>query len=322
MRAILSLVVSLVLCSSVAAADGNRLTYLDEFCDPYYPHKDFPKLITPQWVGDKDVECVVVLAIDDMRDPEKYETYLRPILDRLKQIDGRAPVSIMTNQVDPKHERLQQWLKEGLSLEVHTFDHPCPCLAGGDFDKAKGTYDKCVDLLNEIPGNVPVAFRMPCCDSMNTPSPRFWMEIFNKTTEKNNFLTIDSSVFNIITSKDETLPIEITLNEQGEERFRRYVPFPSFVNTIEDYPYPYVIGKLCWQFPCVVPSDWSAQHVQKPNNPDTVRDLKLALDACVIKQRGVQPRVSSARLDSQRPDRGVDRPCREQTWEEGEVFEL
>ena len=43
-----------------------------------------------------------MLAIDDMRDPGRYEAYLRPILDRLKAIDGRAPVSIMTNQVEPK----------------------------------------------------------------------------------------------------------------------------------------------------------------------------------------------------------------------------
>ena len=78
--------------------DSNRLAYLDE-CNPWYPHKDFPKLITPQWVGEEGVECVVVLAIDDMRDTAKYEQYLRPILNRLKQIDGRAPVSIMTNEV-------------------------------------------------------------------------------------------------------------------------------------------------------------------------------------------------------------------------------
>ena len=138
--------------------------------------------------------------------------------------------------------------------------------------------------MNQIPGNKPVAFRMPCCDSKNTPSPRFWAEVFNKTTEKGNFLQIDSSVFNIITTKDKELPKEITELPDGSERFRRYVPFPNFVNTIEDYPYPYVIGGMCWEFPCVVPSDWSAQHVQKPNNPDTVRDWKLALDACVLKQ--------------------------------------
>ena len=80
----------------VKKPDGNRLAYLDGPLDPYYPHRDFPKLITPQWVGEDGVECVVTLAIDDMRDSAKYEAYLRPILDRLKQIDGRAPVSIMS----------------------------------------------------------------------------------------------------------------------------------------------------------------------------------------------------------------------------------
>jgi putative membrane-bound dehydrogenase-like protein len=280
----LVLLVALVLPLPLSAADGNRQAYLDGPLDPYYPHRDFPKLITPQWVGEEGVECVVTLAIDDMRDSAKYEAFLRPILDRLKKIDGRAPVSIMSCRVDPKDPQLQAWLKEGLSIEVHTFDHPCPCLQDGGLKEAKETYDKCVDLMNEIPGNKPVAFRMPCCDSKNTPSPRFWAEVFNKTTAKGNFLQIDSSVFNIITSKDKDLPKEITTLPDGSERFRRYVPFANFVNTIEDYPYPYVIGGMCWEFPCVVPSDWSAQHVQKPNNPDTVRDWKLALDACVLKQ--------------------------------------
>ncbi|MBC7852186.1 MAG: c-type cytochrome, partial [Pirellulaceae bacterium] len=213
-----------------------------------------------------------------------YEAFLRPILDRLKKIDGRAPVSIMTCQVKPDDPQLQTWLKEGLSIECHTFDHPCPCLKDSSLKTAKETYDKCVDLINQIPGNKPVAFRMPCCDSLNTPSPRFWAEVMNKTTPAGNFLQIDSSVFNVITKEDKELPAEITLLPSGEERFRRYIPFKNFVNTIEDYPYPYVIGRMCWEFPCVVPSDWSAQHVQKPNNPDTVRDLKLALDAVVLKK--------------------------------------
>src|SRR6478735_4842086 len=89
-----------VLSAPALAADGNRLAYLDDV-DPYYPHKSFPKLITPQWVGEPGVEAVVVLAIDDMRDPERYEKFLRPILNRLKAIDGRAALSIMTNQVRP-----------------------------------------------------------------------------------------------------------------------------------------------------------------------------------------------------------------------------
>ena len=89
-----------------APSEANKLAYLDN-CSPWYPHKDFPKLITPQWVGEEAVEAVIVLAIDDMRDPAKYEAYLRPILNRLKQIDGRAPVSIMTCDVKPDDPQLQ-----------------------------------------------------------------------------------------------------------------------------------------------------------------------------------------------------------------------
>jgi hypothetical protein len=65
-----------------------------------------------------------------MRDTAQYEAYLRPILQRLKQIDGRAPVSIMTCSVKPDDPRLQTWIDEGLSIEVHTIDHPCPLLNG------------------------------------------------------------------------------------------------------------------------------------------------------------------------------------------------
>src|SRR5205823_3972862 len=116
----------------ISAADGNRLVYLDEN-DPYYVSQKFPCLITPQWVGEEGVEAVVILAIDDMRGHEKWETFLRPILRRLQQIDGRAPVSIMTNQIDRKDPHLQTWLKEGLSLETHTIDHPCPLFQGCDY---------------------------------------------------------------------------------------------------------------------------------------------------------------------------------------------
>ncbi len=290
--------------------NGNRLTYLDEPCNPYYVHKDFPKLTTPMWVGEEGVDAVVVLAIDDMRDPAKYEAYLRPILNRLKQIDGRAPVNIMTNNVKPDDPQLQSWLAEGLSFDVHTIDHPCPLLKDGDLAKAKSTYDRCVDLLASIPGNKPVAFRMPCCDSLNTVSPRFFTEIFNQTTPlapaggegsgvrgdaklAGRFLQIDSSVFNVFTSDDKTIPRELVLDADGKERFEQYIPsnvpgrperHANFVNTIENYPYPYVIDRMCWEFPCVTPSDWSAQFRQKPNNPKTVEDWKAALDITVLKQ--------------------------------------
>jgi len=126
-----ALLAPVVLVCACAASDANRFTYLDG-ADPFYPHREFPKLTTPQWVGESNVEAVVVLAIDDMRDPPKYEAFLRPILNRLKQIDGHAPLSIFCNALDPAHPQLQAWLKEGLSLEIHTLSHPCPCLAKGD----------------------------------------------------------------------------------------------------------------------------------------------------------------------------------------------
>ncbi len=268
------------------AGDANRLTYLDDFCNPYYAHREFPKLTTPQWIGEDGVEAVVTLGIDDMRAVDKYEAFLRPILDRLKAIDGRAALSIMTCQIDPNHPHLQKWLKEGVSIETHTADHPCPCLQGGNFDTAKSTYDRCVDQISSIPGNRPVAFRFPCCDSLNTPSPRAFAEIINRTTPGGNFLQLSSSVSALLTADDPDLPRQFVIGGDGRPRFSRYAPFPSFVNKVENYPYPFVIGRLCWEFPIAAPDDWQGFHLQGPNNPKTVEDIKAAIDATVIK-RGV-----------------------------------
>ncbi|MEZ6077822.1 MAG: hypothetical protein R3C56_19760 [Pirellulaceae bacterium] len=57
-------------------------------------HTAFPKLTTPQWVGEPGVEAVVVLGIDDMQDSAKYEAYLRPILN----LDGFLDVMIGNEQ--------------------------------------------------------------------------------------------------------------------------------------------------------------------------------------------------------------------------------
>jgi putative membrane-bound dehydrogenase-like protein len=272
---------------------GNRLTYLDS-SDPFYVHRDFPKLTTPQWIGEPGVQAVVVLAIDDMRETKKYETVLRPTLERLKKIDGRAPVSIMTNTNDVSNPQLQSWLKEGLSIEVHTMTHPCPCLAGGNFTSAANNYNDCIDLLSQIPGNAPVAFRMPCCDSMNSPSPRFYSEIFPQVTKDDKFLSIDSSVMLLLTPEDPALPRELVTDKDGKPRFRKYFPTQTnkvtrlalggFATYIENYPYPYVIDRVCWEFPCIVPSDWEAQNVLGPNSDQMLADWEAALDATVVKQ--------------------------------------
>ncbi len=277
------------------AVDGNRLTYLDD-TSPFWPSARSAKFVTPQWVGEPGVDAVIVLAIDDMRDTAKYETFLRPILERLKRIDGRAPVSIMTNRVPADDPRLQAWLKEGLSLEVHTLTHPCPCLGKATFEEAKRTYHDGVDLLASIPGNTPVAYRMPCCDSMNSASPRFFAEIFNRTSEKGHWLSVDSSVF-VRPGRDADTPVRTGENLRtgvSASRFAKYFPtelkppmkvsLRDYAGFIEDYPYPYVVGNLCWEFPCIVPSDWQAFNLLGPKSAPMLDDWKAALDWVVAKQ--------------------------------------
>ena len=279
---LLGLLVSL---GAAAAGDGNRLTYLDEPANPYYAGLATSRLTTPQWIGEEGVEAAVVLAVDDMSDAVPYEAFLRPILERLKQIDGRAPLSIMTKTIDPQLPQLQVWLQEGLSIETHTKDHPCPCLQGGNLAAAKATFDASIDQLGQIPGNRPVAFRMPCCDSMNSVSPRFFAEMFRQRTPGNRYLTIDTSVFMLLTADDPELPRELVRDADGGEKFRKYIPSDRLmVNYVQDYPYPYVVDRLCWEFPCLMPSDWDAQHRNGKCSPLTVQDLKAAVDAVVVKQ--------------------------------------
>lgn len=264
--------------------DANRLTYLDDF-NPFWPGPTAPRLTTPQWIGEPGVEAVVILSIDDMSDSKKYEEVLRPILERLKKIDGRAPVSIFCNSPKTDDPQLQTFLKEGVSLEIHTLHHPCPLLAKGNFESATNTYHGCVDLLNHVPGNKPVAYRMPCCDSIDSASPRFFAEIFSRENSTGQFLTIDTSVFNITSTNDPSLPRELTMDADGKEKFRKYLPFPAYAATIDDYPYPYQIGKTIWEFPCAVPSDWEGQNYFKTNNhPTVVADWKAVVDATVLKQ--------------------------------------
>src|SRR5262249_50946149 len=90
------------LCASLTVAqagEANRLAYLDEN-DPFYVSRSFPKLVTEQWVGEPGVQAVVILAVDDLRDKtDKWEKFLRPIIDHLKTIEGRAPISVMSNRI-------------------------------------------------------------------------------------------------------------------------------------------------------------------------------------------------------------------------------
>jgi len=84
------------------------------------------------------VEAVVILAVDDMTEAAKYETFLRPILNRLKLIEWPAPVSIMTRSLPVADPQAQTWLGEGLSPKFIRHSS-LPLLANGDFAAAAKT---------------------------------------------------------------------------------------------------------------------------------------------------------------------------------------
>ena len=283
-------IVLLALASSdLAAVDANRLTYLDAFSDAHYANEKTPKLITPQWIGEEGVEVAILLAIDDMSDHQRYESYLRPILERLKQIDGRAPVSIMSNRPNPEEPHLQKWLKEGVTIETHTFNHPCPLLRQGDFEAAAREFHSCIDRLALIPNWKPVAFRMTCFDSINNANPRFYKEIFNKTTPQGNWVNFSSSMSMIFTEGDPEQPKGYATDPDGRPRFAKYTSAGragqrTWINYVENYPYPYIIAKLCWEIPSQVPDDWQGQNLFGPKHPQTVEDMKAGFDATVRKR--------------------------------------
>ena len=175
------------------ATSGNRLTHLDEPNNPWQFDLGSPRLTTPQWIGEKGVEAVIVLAIDDMSgDGQHFRDYLTPINERLKVIDGRGPVSITCNRPNPEHPNMQWLLNQGVSLETHTLNHPCPLLQHLDFIRASNDYHGCVDLLARIPNNKSVGFRFGCMDGQNTPSPRAYEEILGSTSEEGNFISMST----------------------------------------------------------------------------------------------------------------------------------
>jgi hypothetical protein len=62
------------------------------------------------------------------------------------------------------------------------------------------------------------------------------------------------------------------------------VTLADYAGFIEDYPYPYVFGRLGWEFPCITPSDWEASNAIGPNTPEMLADWKAALDNVVRAQ--------------------------------------
>jgi len=267
------------------AGDANRLTYLDDN-SPYFPSGAFPKLVTPQWVGLPKVEAVVILSVNDLGAPEKTDAYIAPIVARLKQIEGRAPLSLMICGLDPQSPLVRRWMADGLSLEVRPTRQSGPLLQAGDFGAARTTFDRCLQRLNDIAGNRPVGSRLPGCESFFAASPRFYAELFNTVNDAEQFLELDSSVCNLLTAHDPQVPRHLADTAEGRGRFKKYGPENVFINIVHDYPYPYIIQRMCWEIPCAVPSGGSTLRLEQPHENDLLADLQAALDIVVVK-RGV-----------------------------------
>jgi len=264
-------------------SDTNQLLYLETTL-VYYPNTRFPKLTTPMWIGEPEVETAIILSFDDMRYVKSYDRSIRPVLVRLKEIEGgRSPLSVMANRAHPKQPILQKWINDGITIEVHTTSHPCPLLQRYDFKGALKDVHSCIDLLYSIPGNTPLAFRMPFCDSQNSVSPRFYSEIFSRPTQKGHALRVDSSIFALLTPQDPEIPRSLVADQNGNSIFKKYIP-PKFVNYIENYPYPYLIHNSLWEFPCIIPSDWQAACHFGRDFSQALADWKRALDAVVAKK--------------------------------------
>lgn len=262
-----SLAVVLLLSAGAPADRGNRLVHLDER-SPFWVGPSSPRLTTPMWFGEDGVDAAVILSIDDMRDPEKYRVFLEPVLAKLAEVEGRSPLSIFSNTIDPAHPQLARWLASGVRLDVHTLTHPCPLLGSG-FEKAFSEVLDCTSLIAAVPGGRPAAFRMPCCDSINSASPRFFSEILPMRSARGDYLEADSSVLVFV-----------------EPAHRAYAPFPNYTATAEGYPYPYVVGRHVWEFPIIAPTDWQAQKRHGPMNPATVADLQAILDR-IVEMKGL-----------------------------------
>ena len=287
-RLILIFAALAIVGSSDGAADGNRLAHLDEPNNPWQLERGSAKLVTPQWIGEEGVEAVFVLAIDDMLgDGQGFRNYLSPIIERLQKIDGRGPVAITCIRPKVDHPNMQWFLEQGVSLETHTLSHPCPLLQRDNFRAAWVDFHGCVDHLAQIPNNRAVGFRFPCMDGQNTPSPRAYAEFLNGTSVEGNFVASSSSVGVVFTPGDPDLPRSLFDGDPaGAERFSKYM-MDGFVNYIEDYPYPFVVGKLIWEVPFVYPNDYTGQALNGAQNPMMIDDFKAAVDATVAKQGAV-----------------------------------
>ncbi len=280
----------LFVCPLLASPRGNRLTYLHRE-DPYYPGGQTARLVTPQWVGEEGVKTVIVPAIDDLlNNPAYQDQLLRPMIERLQRIDGRAPITHFAVRIEPDDPLANQWIREGLSIDTHTWTHPCPFFALGDIDKIREEYDLSMDQKFQIPHNHPVGTRLTCIDIWNTVSPRFYTEVFGKRSQAGNFLQLSSSVTVAFSDADPTLPKELVFDEDGRPRFTKYFnqgvtifgrPNYYYGNYVMNYPFPYQVATLAWELPTLFSDHAGAEYWPIYGNRN-LKEWVAAMDLAVL----------------------------------------
>jgi hypothetical protein len=257
--------------NAVWAADANRLVELDGETSST-GRTVRPRLTTPQWVGEEGVDCVVLLGLEAEGTLAEWQPVVRPVVERLKQIEGRAPLSLFARDVDPGEPPLRTWLLDGVRVELLLpaisdlngtggAGAGVPSVREPSVARWKAEYDERIDRLTARLGTAPVVCRIaPGNDAANVgppiPGPHFLGELFPLPTPGKNFLR------------------GVVADSVSEAE-------PGSGSSVE--PFPWVAQRICWVFPAV-PAGAGGK------SPKVLSDWKRAVDHSVQRQ-GVCPLV-------------------------------
>ena len=234
------------------AADGNRLTYLDE------------PIPTTSAGRSRSSSRRSGSARRASRRSSSWPSTTCATRTSTRRSSGRSstgsrrstagrPVSIMTCQVDPERPALADVAQGGAQPGDAHARPPLPALQGRRLRQGQGDLRPLRRPDERGPeqpaGRVPHALLRLA----EHAQPAVLRRDLQQDDAAGPLPDDRLLVFNILTAERPGA----AARPGARPRRPRAVPQvpavrPSFVNTIEDYPYPYVIGRLCWEFPCVV----------------------------------------------------------------------
>ena len=147
-------------------------------------------------------------------------------------------------------------------------------------------------------------------DSMNTVSPRFVSEIFSKKSQRGYSLSIDSSVFTVLTPDDPNCR-RSGVRSGRREAVRKYIPFRRSSTRSRTIPIPldWRLGRGVSVHRPAIGKSKSEQAVQ----PDESR--REGRPRLQVKKRGFSISCSNSRVDQVRASRRAGRPSVAKTGE-------